>query len=241
MDAEERAELHERLEQSFVHSELLHRMAPSEFQKPVRRMLSRCATSVALEHHSAVLKLIESGHFASAAAMLRPVMEAGAIAHWLLYAAPTERVQAMSQAPLEGARRDDDTPVLSVLIRELADALPSLPGLANLQEILRSPAGSWLNKYTHGGIPQLRRKGPDAQPFGLPDMILALIRADMFVLMACAAATVIYDVPELDAYVPYKRKALFDEMVEKFDLSIPFDEWAPLPKQILIDAWDEQE
>ncbi|WP_226469888.1 DUF6988 family protein [Luteimonas panaciterrae] len=238
MAPEEIEELEGRLRQAHEHSRELHRMVPPTFRQSVRETLARCAISILLEHHSGVIALIKTAHYASAAAMLRPVLEAGTIAYWLLYAAPTERVQAMALAPLEGADQNSDTPTLGRMINALADSLPSLPSVRDLADGLGKPNGRWLNKYTHGGIPQLKRKGPDEPPFGFSDMIRALIRADLFALVGSAAATVVYELPELETYVAVKHRQLFDEYVWRFDLDAPYEEWQPLPKTIVIDDWD---
>lgn len=48
------------------------------------------AASLAHEHHSGFLRLMDSEHFASAAALLRPIVEASMIAYWVSYAASKE-------------------------------------------------------------------------------------------------------------------------------------------------------
>jgi hypothetical protein len=90
--------------------------------------------------------------------MLRPLLEAGTTAYWIIYAAASERVEKIARAaPMDGAERNDDTPTLGDMLNDLEKSDPRPPNVEGLRAACRSTEGAWLNKYTHGGIPQLRK------------------------------------------------------------------------------------
>src|SRR5690348_16028455 len=82
-------------ESKYFSAQMASRLARIDHPSP-RRHLALAAVSLAHEHHSGHVQLMGTCHFASAAALLRPLAEASARAHWLIYAASDKKIEAMS-------------------------------------------------------------------------------------------------------------------------------------------------
>jgi hypothetical protein len=148
--------LNSRIEYSTQHGIEIERLLPKRLPNRIRLKYAHYAISLAQRHHSAITYLVKNNHYPSAQAMLRPLMEAGAIAYWLIYSAPTDLVERMSKAPLEGAQRNEDTPTLNEMVEQLKNSSAALQKIADLYRLLaKKTEGRWLNQYTHGGIAQL--------------------------------------------------------------------------------------
>lgn len=185
----------------------------------VRHDFAVCSVDLALEHHRSIVTLIEAREFGSAVALLRPLLEASTSAFWLLYSASEEHVLALPKdSTVETS--DHDIPTLSKMAEAL---LPDFPAIKVLGDAL-SPKGNrsarWLHKYTHGGTPQLTRR--DKTGGWLEgEIILALIRADMFAVLGASALTIRHPSEEFRGYVFDQRDELGAELVSKFGGAIP--------------------
>lgn len=178
-----------------------------------------CAVDLATAHHRSIVTLIEVQEFGSAVALLRPLLEASTSAFWLLYTANEERVLALPKDPTVETS-NHDIPTLS----KMAEALsPDFPAIKTLVDAL-SPKGNrsarWLHKYTHGGTPQLTRRDK-AGGWLEGEIILALVRADLFAVLGASALTTRHASEELRRYVFDQRDALGAELVRKFGGAVP--------------------
>src|SRR5512139_2777593 len=139
-----------------------------------------CAVDLALEHHRSIVVLTEAGELGSAAALQRPLLEAAASASWLVYAATDDQIMALPTDPNVQAAKEN-LPMLAALADDL---LPYFEAMSILiQGLAKKGNGTarWLHKYTHGGTPQLVRRG-GVNGWMEGDVILGLIRADMFAM-----------------------------------------------------------
>lgn len=103
--------------------------------------------SLVMEHHGAILLLLETGHFdGSAFALVRPLIDAAYRAHWICVCARPEIVER---------------------IRNGENVYPGLPQMADGIEAKLDAGGFFaaikpfintLHGYTHGGLEQLTRR-----------------------------------------------------------------------------------
>lgn len=205
MDELVRERIRIRCSESLEQNETLRALLPGIGPDNLRADFARCAIDLALEHHSAIVGLVLHGHYGSAAALLRPLLEAGTCAYWLMYAASCERIQALTDL-------DRDIPVLGAMLHELESKFLLAKELREAQK--KRQSGSWLHQFTHGGVNQLLRRG---RPEGWTDkdVHMHLLCADIFSLVAAFVGTVIYTGPELASYVVRRREALGVELVSR--------------------------
>lgn len=147
-----------------------------------RARIAFFAVSLAHEHHSGFVRLMDSEHFASSAAILRPIAEAAACAHWITYAAKPEWVNTA----LTDAGRDP--PTLDKMINALSNCGVAFDGIKSLRRLLQQPAWTRFHSFTHGGMDQLARR-PQAQTFDQSECHANFIMADVFLLSGAAIAT----------------------------------------------------
>lgn len=183
-----------------------------------------CAVDLATEHHRSIVTLIEAQQFGSAAALLRPLLEASTSAFWLLYSASEEHVLALPKdSTVETS--DHDIPTLSKMAEALLPDFPAIKALADALSPKGNRSARWLHKYTHGGTPQLTRRDK-AGGWLEGEIILALIRADLFAVLGASAHTTRHPSEQLRKYVFDQRDALGAELVSKFEGAVP----DPLPR-----------
>lgn len=184
-----------------------------------RHDFAACAVDLALEHHRAIVMLVEAGELGTAAALIRPLLEASASAFWLVYAASDEEVVALPTEP-EVDTSDHDIPMLSEMAKALTPYFPTIAGLTEGLSKKGSRTARWLHKYTHGGTPQLARRDR-ANGWLEAEVILALLRADLFAVLGASVRTVLSPNDDLCRYVFGQRDALGDEVARKFGAEIP--------------------
>jgi hypothetical protein len=234
MDSDDRTRVDARLVDSWEQFRTLVKLIPTRQPERVRFDLARSSVDLAIEHHSSIIKLIgTSKNSASAAALLRPLLEAGANAWWLMYCAASERVRGLKLA-VDG-NSTADTPQLEDALKALRLVFPDagviLDGLKN-----KGPA-TWLHKFTHGGILQLHRRS-DVDHWSADELIMHLIAADTFALIASAVCARIYDAPQIEEYVRNRRDELGDQLdiiTHQVSKARPALE---LPEVTLVDEWD---
>lgn len=113
---------------------------------------------LSMEHATAALVLVQNDMEASGMALLRPQFESLVRAFWLMYAASETHVEKLSMPlTIETARRGDDLPMLSEMLKRL-EGVPGAPAhiVTQLQEY-KEVTWKALNSFTHGGIHPLSK------------------------------------------------------------------------------------
>lgn len=195
----------------------------AEPQSP-RHRLVRCSIALAMEHHTSIIALVSIGNYSTAAALLRPLMEAGACGFWLTYACTPERLETLLQGRGE-------TPTLPKMISHLA-RVPGLYGVRKLAEMLPKE-GRYLDSYTHGGMAQLAQRDWKT-PFDLPRNLHTLMVSDMFAVAGAAIATAIYEAEDLFDYLGIRRDQIGDEVSARTGKPKIEDPWIPFPAPTLL-------
>jgi hypothetical protein len=183
----------------------MRELLPTTGAVSLRANFAKCAVDLSLEHHSALVRVTEAGEYGTAGALLRPILEAATAAFWFVYAATCDEIRALPTTAIDNPR--DDVPGLANMFKVL---IPIFPQIQVMADGLR-PGGSvkWLHKYTHGGTPQLTRRG--ALGWSEREVILTLIRADLFSTLATSVETVIAPSVPLSASVFGARDELATE------------------------------
>ena len=197
----------------------IHQLMPVEEPLSSRHRLARCSIALAMEHHVSITTLVSVGNYSSAAALLRPLMEAGACGFWLTYACTAERLEAL----LHGR---DETPTLPKMINQLT-RVPGLYGVRKLAGMLPKE-GRYLDSYTHGGMAQLAQRDWK-KPFDLSRNMHTLMASDMFALAGAAIGTVIYDAKDLSVYLGMRRDQIAEEVSVRTGQPKVEDPWVPFP------------
>lgn len=178
-----------------------------------RHDFARCACDLGLEHHQSVVSLVQLDAFGSAAALLRPLLEASAAAWWLTYAATDQEVLALPTDPIEG--HVDDLPMLTEMGKGLEAYFPPIAKIVEGFAKKGSRTSKWLHQYTHGGTPQLLRRRP-ASFWANADVSLTLIRADIFGLAAAAVDLARTDNTRLATYLYPRRDQIGEDLHQIF-------------------------
>lgn len=188
---------------------------PIKGAESLRTTFARCAIDLALEHHSALTRVIEAGEYGTGAALLRPLLEASTTGYWFAYVAPCEQVRSMPTTSHDST--EHDIPGLSQMLTALTPTFPAIQVMS--QALKRGGAAKWLHKYTHGGTSQLARRVDGGWVEG--EIILSLIRSDMFATLAICLETVLAENEPLFQYGFDYRDKLAHELEEKFGVPIP--------------------
>jgi len=182
----------------------------------LREHFALAAVDLGLEHHSAVVRCVAAHEFGSAAALLRPLLEAGAAAFWFVYAASVKELASLStstdDAPLV------DLPGLSAMVLAIEPKFPMVRTL--LDGLKNGGPAKWLHKYVHGGTSQLARRTPGS--WHPEEVRLIVLRADIFACAASAVGTLLTTDPALSRYVFPARDALGATLSEGYpDVDLP--------------------
>lgn len=208
MDEEAKSRIRMRCAESLQQNETLRRLLPGAGPDTLRADFARCAIDLALEHHSAVIGLVLHEHYGSAAALLRPLLESAASAHWLIYVADCDCISDLERTARGESNRD-----IPDLDRMLKALLKTFPAAGNLWRSLQSKGpGTWLHKFTHGGVLQLQKRGV-LDGWTEQEAQMHLLCADQFAVLAATVGTVIHEAPDLAGYVFPRRDALVEELV----------------------------
>jgi hypothetical protein len=141
-----------------LHAAVLALVQSFEPYPGLRFELSFHSVSLSMEHATAAVLLMHADMPAPAIALLRPQFESLVRGVWLMYAASESQVEKLSMPlTIETARRGDDLPMLSEMLKRL-EGTPEAPAhlVAQLQAY-KDIAWKALNSFTHGGIHPLSR------------------------------------------------------------------------------------
>lgn len=134
-----------------------------------------------------------------------------------MYVASCNEICGLPTTTVENA--STDIPMLSEMARLLVPIFPDIQTLVD--DLKKGGRARWLHKYTHGGTPQLVRRGPG---WTEGEVMLTLIRADLFAVLGAALETAISPNPALSTYSFGRRDELAEEVSRLFGLP-------PIPQQ----------
>lgn len=184
-------------------------MLPCGVAPSLRSNFARSAVDLAMEHHSGLIRVAEAGEYGTAATLLRPLLESSTAAFWFMYAATCAEIRSLPTTVIENA--NTDIPMLGDMARLLVPIFPPIQTIVD--ELKKGGRAKWLHKYTHGGTPQLIRRGPG---WTEGEVMLTLIRGDLFSVLGACLETVIAPNPALSAYGFGRRDELAEEMSALF-------------------------
>lgn len=181
-----------------------------------RRVVSDCAMSLAHEHHASICTLVKNFNFASATALLRPMMESVVTAAWATYCASQGKL--MSLLELQG-----DLPGVTRMMLEVDRTHPDVFALSKMLE----GDGRIFHAFTHGGVEQLRRRMHDSgTPYSRDENCLTLGLADHFLLLAMSVHGAWFSDPDLDRILRFETDKLIPDLVNRFAAGKTVPAWA---------------
>ncbi|MGN6511967.1 MAG: DUF6988 family protein [Lysobacteraceae bacterium] len=133
----------ERCRQSKALAANLASLLPPQAPPLQRTALVSAAVGLGFEHHHAIAHLIESSHFASAAALVRPLLETVTTAVWMLYVADHALI-------VEVLLQDRPLPKPQTMLSAI-EKRPELKGHLGLKELMDGP-GRYFHGLTHGDM-----------------------------------------------------------------------------------------
>jgi hypothetical protein len=98
--------LKERISESRAQNDEVMRLLPAAAAPSLRADFARCAVDLAMEHHSALIRVTEAEEYGTAGALLRPILEASTAAFWFMYVASCEEIQALPTSAVENDSAD---------------------------------------------------------------------------------------------------------------------------------------
>jgi hypothetical protein len=122
-------------------------LVSGEYADDTRTILLVAYADVALEHHEAIMMLLQHKGFGSAFSLVRILFEAFFRVHWVLGCASDGDMQKI-------ARREFDFPAMGTMVVDI-DARWHTDGFF---ETIKKQAWAAMNSYTHSGIRQLSRR-----------------------------------------------------------------------------------
>lgn len=218
VEPESLLKISERCRQSRLHNDRMRALIPKDVPNSLRTTFARCAIDLALEHHSALIRVVEFGEYGTAGALLRPLLEAATTSFWFVYVASCDTVHALPTTSVDNPQFD--IPNLSCMLKGLTPLFPPIQKISD--ELKKGGTATWLHKYTHGSTPQLTRRG--AEGWDETEIILTLVRADMFSALAACLETAIAPNAPLAKYAFGYRDELGFELQTKFNRE-------PIPQQ----------
>jgi hypothetical protein len=112
-------------------------------------------SQLAMEHGQALRGLISAGFDSTAMAVLRVQFEALTRAHWALYAASGEQLEAMlASIGEQAAKGAADLPMAAAMVKALAGKGP--PGMQEMFAGFQSIVMKELHAFVHAGAPSVR-------------------------------------------------------------------------------------
>ncbi|MGO1069254.1 DUF6988 family protein [Lysobacter sp. CA199] len=200
------------------HNDRMRSLMPSDKAPSLRTNFARCAIDLALEHHSALVRVVAAGEYGTGGALLRPILEASTAGYWFIYVATCTEIQALPTTSIDNPSAD--IPGLGEMIKSL---IPIFPQIQKMSDGFKAGGtAKWLHKYTHGSTPQLTRRG--ATGWTEDEVMLTLIRSDMFSDLAACLETAIAPNAALSEYAFSYRDELGFELQTRFATD-------PIPQQ----------
>lgn len=150
---------------------------PGTRERRLRLLVSSALFSAALDHHAALVLLLQNDMRSSAFALLRSIFDAVWRGAWASYVAPDDRLEAFSTG------RYDPSP--DAAIRQLEDKHGILPVLSKIKR----QGWSSMSAFVHGGALQVQRWVGDGiiEPqHSDPEVLEVLHVADRLAFAACA-------------------------------------------------------
>jgi hypothetical protein len=206
-------------------------LMPEGVAPSLRANFARCAIDLALEHHSALIRVVMAGEYGTAGALLRPLLEASTTGYWFIYVAQCDEVQQLPTTSVDSPLVD--IPGLGKMLELLT---PIFPAIERMSEGLKAGGSAkWLHKYTHGGTPQLTRRVNGGWTEG--EVMMTLIRGDMFSVLAACLETVLAPNEPLAHYAFGYRDELGRELQRTFSAGpIPPQPHSLPPAPLLLDG-----
>jgi hypothetical protein len=198
-----------RAAESRAQNDRLTQLMPKRPAPSLRANFARYAVDLAMEHHSGLIRVAEAGEYGTAAALLRPILEAATIGYWCMYVASCEELSVLPTTPF--GLQSKDVPRMLPMLRKLRAIFTPIGDLVLAFET--DGWAKWLHKATHGTIPQLTRRG---RGWTGDEVIGLLVLADLFAVLAACLETVIADNTDLAEYGFDRRDALGVESTERF-------------------------
>lgn len=186
MDNQALHDIRVRAAESRLQIATVNSLLPLEAPPSLRAYFARCAISLALEHHLAIVTCMETGLFGSAAALVRPLLEASTIAYWVMYAASCQHIESLPATPDAIRLGSPDVPQLTKMLALLGPTFPQTKEL--LAAFNGKGKARWLDQFTHGGIPQLVRRSTG---WSHEHVLLTVVVSDLFGIMGPCLESVI--------------------------------------------------
>ena len=210
MDHHSVVTIRERVAQSRTQNDQLKGLLPRGTPQSLRAAFARSAIDLAQEHHSGLIRVTDAGEYGTAAALLRPILEASTSAYWVVYIAGCETIRDLPTSLVEN--ETVDIPMLTEMARSLIPIFPPIQIIVD--ELKKGGRAKWLHKYTHGGTPQLMRRDSG---WNEGDVMLTLLRADLFAILGACLGTVIESNSALSEYAFGRRDELGEEFRVRFN------------------------
>jgi hypothetical protein len=170
---------------------------------------------LSMEHATAAMLLMQNDLPAPAITLLRPQYESLVRGIWLMFAATENQVEKLAM-PLteETAKRGDDLPMLSDMLKQLEKAEQTPKHLVVQLKSYKDIAWKALNSYAHGGMHPLSR-----YVMGYPPKLVrdSLCNSNGIMMMAAQLLCIVTGNPDNQA----QWRRLVDQYAECFH---PFNE-----------------
>ena len=211
MDKDALITIRDRVMESMAQNQRLKTLLPRTAPQSLRAAFARSAIDLAQEHHSGLIRVAGAGEYGTAAALLRPTLEASTSAFWLIYIASCEDIKKLPTSLVEN--EVVDIPMRRDMALSLVHIFPAIQTLVD--GFKKGGQAKWLHKYTHGGTPQLMRRGSG---WSEGEVMLILLRADMFAILGACLETVIEPDSVLSEYAFGRRDDLGKELHVRFNV-----------------------
>lgn len=112
------------------------------------------------------------------------------------------------------------------MLKSLKRALPHVEYLRRAMS--NNGAGTWLHKFTHGGVIQLGRRGNN-EMWSEREIFTHLVVGDLFLVTTISVGSLVYDAPELGSLAFWHRDLLAKESAALQGLQVVTPQPSQLP------------